>query len=99
MPNAKAQVCHNACDKQKARDVAGRVVHLLQPIMHCTLLVPDLLLSRHSGAAPYRDLQMPALAQLLARARCTAFEPLSLEAGWCEAFEVPRHHDWPVRPF
>ena len=98
MPNAKAQVCHNARDKQKARLVPRRVVHSPQPIMHCTLLVPDLLLPRHSGAAPYRDLHLPALARLLARARCTAFEALSMEAWLCEAFEVARQHDWPVAP-
>ena len=78
--------------------VPGRVLHSLQPIMHCTLLVPDLLLPRHSGAEPYRDLHLPALAQLLARARGTTFEPLSMEAWLCEAFEVARQHDWPVAP-
>ncbi|HUF81880.1 MAG TPA: hypothetical protein VMN03_12130 [Burkholderiales bacterium] len=65
--------------------------------MHVTLLVPDLFWPRNDSA-PYRGLDLPALAVLLARARRRSFPPTSLEAWLCKAFEVGRQHDWPVAP-
>jgi len=66
--------------------------------MHVTLLVPDLFWPRDDGEAPYRELELPSAALLLARARCRRFPPLSPEAWLCQAFEVERQHDWPVAP-
>ena len=66
--------------------------------MHCTLLIPDLLLSSDLGDTPYHDLHLPALARLLARGRCTTLAALGMERWLCEAFEVERQHDWPIAP-
>lgn len=66
--------------------------------MHVTLLVPDLFWPRDDGAAPYRELELPAAALLLARSRKQRFPAISLEAWLCQAFEVERQHDWPVAP-
>jgi hypothetical protein len=66
--------------------------------MHVTLLVPDLFWPRDDGEAPYRELELPALALMLARSRRHSFAPLTLEAWLCQAFEVERQHDWPVAP-
>ena len=66
--------------------------------MHVTLLVPDLFWPRDDGEAPYRELELPSAALLLARARCRRFPPLGPEAWLCQAFEVERQHDWPVAP-
>jgi hypothetical protein len=64
--------------------------------MHVTLLVPDLFWPRDDGEAPYRELELPSAALLLARARPRRFPPLGLEAWLCQAFEVERQQDWPV---
>jgi hypothetical protein len=64
--------------------------------MHVTLLVPDLFWPRDDGEAPYRELEMPSAALLLARARCRRFPPIGLETWLCQAFEVERQLDWPV---
>ena len=64
--------------------------------MHVTLLVPDLFWPRDDGEAPYRELEMPAAALLLSRARRRRFPPIGLEAWLCQAFEVERQYDWPV---
>ena len=66
--------------------------------MHCTLLVPDLLLPPAPDHAPYRDLHLPALARLLARGSCTTSDARGMETWLCEAFAVERQHDWPVAP-
>jgi hypothetical protein len=66
--------------------------------MHVTLLVPDLFWPRDDGEAPYRELELPSAALLLARARPRRFSPLGLEGWLCQAFEVERQHDWPVAP-
>ena len=66
--------------------------------MHCTLLIPDLLWPREAGDEPYRDLELPALTRLLARAELTSYPAVSMEAWLCTAFEVERQQDWPVAP-
>jgi hypothetical protein len=66
--------------------------------MHVTLLVPDLFWPRDDGAAPYRELELPATSLLLARSRKRRFPPVGLEAWLCQAFEVERQQDWPVAP-
>src|SRR5512141_1007292 len=66
--------------------------------MHCTLLVPDLLLPPEPNGTPYRDLHLPALTRLLARGRCTTLGAPGMEAWLCGAFGVERQHDWPVAP-
>jgi hypothetical protein len=65
--------------------------------MHVTLLVPDLFWPRDDGV-PYQELDLPALAILLARARRQPFPPIGLEGWLCQAFEVERQNDWPVAP-
>jgi hypothetical protein len=64
--------------------------------MHVTLLVPDLFWPREDGDGPYRELELPSAALLLARARRRSFPPIGLETWLCQAFEVERLHDWPV---
>jgi hypothetical protein len=66
--------------------------------MHVTLLVPDLFWPRDDGGAACRELKLPALELLLARARRRSFPPLGTEAWLCQAFEVERQQDWPVAP-
>jgi len=66
--------------------------------MHCTLLAPDLLRKPDPDGLPNHDVHTPALARLLARARCTTFDAVSMEPWLCEAFGVARQHDWPVAP-
>jgi len=66
--------------------------------MHVTLLVPDLFWPRDDGGAAYRELKLPALEYLLARARRRRFPPLGTEAWLCQSFEVERQQDWPVAP-
>lgn len=66
--------------------------------MHVTLLVPDLLWPRDDGAGAYRELELPALARFLARARRQSLPPLGVEAWLCQAFGVERQQDWPVAP-
>ncbi len=67
-------------------------------IMHCTLLIPNLLWPRDAGFEPYAGLELPALARLLARGRCSVYPQLGMEAWLCTAFEVERQQDWPVAP-
>ena len=66
--------------------------------MHVTVLVPDLFWPRDDGDGPYRDLELPAAALLLARARRQRFPPIGLEGWLSQAFEVERQQDWPVAP-
>jgi hypothetical protein len=66
--------------------------------MHCTLLVPDLLLPSASDVAILRDLHLPALALLLGRARRTPLAASSMEQSLCETYGVARQNDWPVAP-
>ncbi len=66
--------------------------------MHVTLLIPDLFWPHDDGGGAYRELELPALARLLSRARRRSFHPLGLEAWLCQAFEVERQQDWPVAP-
>ncbi len=68
------------------------------PVMHVTLLVPDLFWPRDDGGGAYRELELPAIELFLARARHSRLPPLSLEAWLCQAFEVERQQDWPVAP-
>ena len=67
--------------------------------MHVTLLVPDLFWPHDDGGGAYRELELPALARFLARARQRSLPPQSLEAWLCQAFGVERQRDWPVAPF
>src|SRR5689334_1510666 len=68
------------------------------PVMHVTLLVPDLFWPRDDGSGAYGGLTLPAVELLLARARHSRLPPLSLEAWLCQAFEIERQQDWPVAP-
>jgi hypothetical protein len=67
-------------------------------IMHCTLLIPNLVWPRDIGHEPYSGLDLPALARLLSRGRCTVYAQSGMEEWLCTAFEVERQHDWPVAP-
>ena len=66
--------------------------------MHVTLLVPDLFWPRGDAREAGRELKLPALELLLARARRQDFPPIGAEAWLCQAFEVERQQDWPVAP-
>lgn len=68
----------------------------------CTILIPHLLPPRElqgdNGNAISRDLHLPALRKLLARARHIAQPGLDAIAWLCSAFGVTRQQDWPVAP-
>jgi len=66
--------------------------------MQCTLLVPHLFWPRDTADAIERDLELPALTRILARARAHRAAPLTSEAWLCQAFEVEPQQDWPVAP-
>lgn len=66
-------------------------------MMHCTLLVPDLLPAALRDAPDARP-HAPRLAGLLARGNAGAPLAGSMESWLCAAFGVPRQHDWPVAP-
>ena len=96
-------MCQNLPDRQiiiRFRPAGGHVpgalmVHFGPPVMHVTLLVPDLFWPRDDGA-PYDGLELPALGLMLARARRRPFPAIGAEAWLCQAFEIERQHDWPV---
>ena len=93
-------MCHSALRRAKKVPGPGNflVLHCLRPIMHVTLLVPDLFWPRDDGGGAYRELELPVIERFLSRARREPFPPLSLEAWLCQAFEVERQQDWPVAP-
>ena len=66
--------------------------------MQCTLLIPHLWWSRDAAEDAYRNLALPELQTLLARARCHGFPAIGWEEWLCQAFEVERQRDWPVAP-
>jgi hypothetical protein len=66
--------------------------------MQCTLLIPHLVWPRCAHDDVARDLALPALATLLARAKLERHAALSAEAWLCQAFEVERQNDWPLAP-
>lgn len=66
--------------------------------MQCTLLIPDLFWPRGEADGIVRGLELPALQQLLARARVERLPSVTPVAWLCQAFEVERQHDWPVAP-
>lgn len=66
--------------------------------MQCTLLIPHLLLPGEIGENACRNLALSALEKFLARSTRLSFEPISMEAWLCQAFEVQKQLDWPVAP-
>jgi hypothetical protein len=64
--------------------------------MQCTLLVPDLFLTRAVHDEAYRDLPVPALERLLSRSDAGTLPGESYEAWLCRAFGVVPDPDWPV---
>ncbi len=66
--------------------------------MQCTLLVPDLWWPGAASDEVYRDLAVPELQILLARARRRSLPAIAVEGWLCQAFEVARQIDWPVAP-
>ena len=67
------------------------------PIMHCTLLVPDVLPPGLRDAPQVRS-RTPRLAALLARGNTATLPANSMESWLCDAFGVSRQNDWPVAP-
>ena len=67
--------------------------------MHCRLLVPDLFWPDRDFPDVYRELDTPALAQLLGKGRRQHADTTSVEAWLCEQFSVERQQDWPVAPY
>jgi hypothetical protein len=66
-------------------------------MMHCTLLVPDLLPPALRDT-PAPRLRVPQLAALLARGNKAMLPPNEFDSWLCEAFGVARQNDWPVAP-
>lgn len=66
--------------------------------MQCTLLIPHLFWPRAAHDDVARDLSLPALTTLLARADLERHDPIAPEAWLCQAFELERQHDWPLAP-
>lgn len=64
--------------------------------MHCTLLIPDLLLPRELGAEPYNGLRPAALAEVLARGTLTPRATVDYENWVCSAFGIVQQQDMPV---
>lgn len=62
------------------------------------LVIPALFWPDTSLPEIYRDLQLPALENLLARCSLTENESHGIESWLCEAFGVRRQQDWPVAP-
>jgi hypothetical protein len=66
--------------------------------MQCTLLIPHLFWPDETATSVTRDLELPQLTKLLARASSDRFSAISTEGWMCEAFDVARQHDWPIAP-
>jgi hypothetical protein len=66
--------------------------------MHVTLLVPGLFWPRETADAVLNGLDVPALAQLLSRARRQALTEVSLVPWLCASHGVARQQDWPIAP-
>jgi hypothetical protein len=66
--------------------------------MQCTLLIPHLWWSRDAAGDAYRDLAVPQLQTLMARARYRGFPAIGWQEWLCQAFEVERQRDWPIAP-
>ena len=66
--------------------------------MQCTLLIPHLFWPGDAADAVARDLRLPAISKLLARARCDRLPAITPEAWLCQAFGIERQHDWPIAP-
>jgi len=66
--------------------------------MQCTLLIPHLWWSRDAAGDAYRDLAVPQLQTLMARARYRRFPAIGWQEWLCQAFEVERQRDWPIAP-
>ena len=64
--------------------------------MHCTLLIPDLLLPRELGPEPYAGLRTAALATVLARGAVASSAAMPYEEWLCGKFGVARQQDFPV---
>jgi hypothetical protein len=67
--------------------------------MHCQLLIPDLFWPDPDFGEIYRELETPALAQLLGKGRRRHAEAESAEAWLCAQFNVDKQGDWPVAPY
>jgi hypothetical protein len=68
------------------------------PPMQCTLLIPHLFWPRDTADQVTRDLDLPELTKLLARARGNRDPATTPEAWLCQAFGIERQQDWPIAP-
>lgn len=66
--------------------------------MRCSLLIPHLFWPITRNEDPYRELPLPALETLLARATRQVSPDDGVEAWLCRAFGVEKQIDWPVAP-
>ena len=62
--------------------------------MNCHLLIPGLFW--RSGDEAYRELDLPSLRTLLARATAAQGPAQDMEEWLCRAFAVDKQQDWPV---
>lgn len=67
--------------------------------MHCHLLVSDLFWPDRDFRDIYRELDTPALEQLLGKGRRRHSDAGSAEAWLCAQFNVDKQEDWPVAPY
>lgn len=66
--------------------------------MNCSLLIPDLFWPQALGQDPARDLALPALETLLARAAAEPLADAGAEAWLCRTFGLSPRPDWPIAP-
>ena len=74
-------------------------VGVINSSMHCHLLVSELFWPHRDFRDIYRELDTPALEQLLAKGRRRRAEAPSAEAWLCGQFGVDKQGDWPVAPY
>ena len=67
--------------------------------MHCHLLVSDLFWPDRDFRDIYRELDTPALEQLLGKGRRQHADAGSAEAWLCAQFNLDKQGDWPVAPY
>ncbi len=66
--------------------------------MHCHLLIPGFTPTIVPGANLVKNLRLPALEALLARAGRSELQPGGMAAWLCREFAVDKKLDWPVAP-
>ncbi|HYC48924.1 MAG TPA: hypothetical protein VED01_25890 [Burkholderiales bacterium] len=66
--------------------------------MNCTLLIPGLFWARETADAVLSGIELPALTELLSRARRQPVTHGTLAAWLCASHGIARQRDWPIAP-